>query len=202
MCTCVHVCVYLLVMLFYLIHQLNQTVIPWSKTTREGQKNVFTFLSGAVLYFLLYGMLMNKGLKGSVSGSVVLSVLRDFFPYFVVVDAIAMACLYKNYFHRSILSEIDEIAVAGPVTPPEKRENKKMKTSKVNKSSSGLKQEEVVFELQQHVAAAPTLPVPEQIVQDVKQEVIQGLVNDANLDPVHSTNISPNSDTNNPSPAT
>ncbi len=132
-------------MLFYLIHQLNQTVILWPKTTREGQKNVFTFLSGAVLYFLLYGMLMNKGLKVSVSGSVVLSVLRDFFPYFVVVDAIAMACLYKNYFHRSILSEIDEIAVAGPVTPPEERENKKMKTSKVNKSGrSGLKQEEAV----------------------------------------------------------
>lgn len=50
-------------MLFYLIHQLNQTVLPWPEGTREGQKNVLTFLSGAILYFLLYGMLMNKGMK-------------------------------------------------------------------------------------------------------------------------------------------
>ena len=97
-------------MLFYLIHHLNHYVIPWKQDARDGQKNVLTFISGAICYFLLYGALLSKASEARVAGSAFLSILKDFFPYFVIIDAIAMACLYKNYYQRPILCEVGEIA--------------------------------------------------------------------------------------------
>jgi hypothetical protein len=99
-------------MIFYTLHHINQYLIPWSKETSEGRKNILTFIFGAVLYFLVYGVLKDDKMKSIVENNVVLSVFGNFFIYFVIVDIIAVAGLYKNYFNRSILHEAKEIALA------------------------------------------------------------------------------------------
>ncbi len=96
-------------MLFYILHNLNHNLIPWSSTAREGQKNVLTFVLGACLYFFIWGWLTEPSTRNKLETTPFLSILMNFFGYFIVIDILAMACLYKNFFQRSILNEASEV---------------------------------------------------------------------------------------------
>ncbi len=88
-------------MIFYLIHNMinnMQLTSEWS----ESKKNCFTLIIGGTLYVLLYVFLeyFHK-----ITGNIFIDLLHKFFFYFVIIDAITMAILYKLYFGRSIFNE-------------------------------------------------------------------------------------------------
>lgn len=91
-------------MIFYLIHNIiNNFRKDWS----ESKKNSFTFIIGGTFYVLLYVFLeyISKN-----TGNLFIELLHKFFLYFIIIDILTMAILYKTYFGRSILKEIDPFA--------------------------------------------------------------------------------------------
>jgi hypothetical protein len=96
-------------MIFYLVHHVNQYLIPWPKGTTEGRKNVFTFIIGCMLYFVLFGYLIDPKRASFVEGNSFLLVLRDFFKWVIACDVLAVACLFKLHFKRSITTEIKDV---------------------------------------------------------------------------------------------
>lgn len=88
-------------MLFYLLHNLINN-LEFTQSWAESKKNIFTFIIGATCYILLYVFAEYLQRK---SGYLIFELFHKFFFYFVIVDAVAMAVLYKLYWGRSILNE-------------------------------------------------------------------------------------------------
>ena len=88
-------------MIFYTIHNLINN-INYTKEWNESKKNCFTFIIGATLYAILY--VIFEYLSRS-SGRLVFQMINKFFLYFVIIDVITMAVIYKLYWGRSILNE-------------------------------------------------------------------------------------------------
>ncbi len=89
-------------MLFYLLHNLINN-LQLTDGWKESKKNCLTFIVGATIYILLYVLAEYLQRK---TGYLVFELFHKFFFYFVIIDAITMAVLYKLYWGRSILNEI------------------------------------------------------------------------------------------------
>ncbi len=76
----------------------TQSATQWS----ESKKNIFTFIIGGTLYVLLY-VFLEYLIK--MTNNIFIELLHKFFLFFVIIDVIAMAVLYKLYWGRSILNE-------------------------------------------------------------------------------------------------
>ena len=89
-------------MIFWILHNIlnNLTTIKdWS----ESKKNLTNLLVGGNIYILLYvtlGYLVKK------SDNFLLEGFYNFFIYFVILDVMAMAIIYKLYWGRPITTEI------------------------------------------------------------------------------------------------
>ena len=88
-------------MIFYLLHNFINNV-NFAEDWNESKKNIFTFIIGGTLYVLLYVFLEYLVKMTKI---IFIEMLHKFFLYFVIIDAIAMATLYKLYWGRSILNE-------------------------------------------------------------------------------------------------
>ena len=92
--------------IFYFFHNIipsaDKSGITW------GQRNAKLFLIGMFFYVLIYVTMKNMQLKGLIDD-------KMYDPLFVgllilfFVDIFVMACLYKDYFGRSITNEVGEI---------------------------------------------------------------------------------------------
>ena len=86
---------------FYVLHNF---ILPSSDEFRGGRRNCATFLVGAVVYAILWGIVMHlKYLYGNVVDSI-LSTLR----IIIAADAATMAYEYRLYYGRSILHELND----------------------------------------------------------------------------------------------
>ena len=95
--------------LFYLLHSSD----VWSKKQTNGQRNSKTFLFGMFVYSLIYIILFNLYLKGSID-----KVTYDALYFIGVVmflsDLSVIGYTYRSYYGRSLLNEVGEIADITP----------------------------------------------------------------------------------------
>lgn len=84
-------------MICYILHQL-----PIWKKVPNGKRNVRIMILGLVLYILLHALAFEY--KDS---NLLFKTLNGYFFWFLVADIFACACLYRIYYGRSILRELD-----------------------------------------------------------------------------------------------
>lgn len=89
-------------MIFYLFHNIINN-INFTDNWNESKKNCLTLIVGGTLYVILYVLLEYLYKK---TYNIFFDLMHKFFFYFVIVDAITMAVLYKLYWGRSIINEI------------------------------------------------------------------------------------------------
>ena len=71
----------------------------------NGKKNTRTFFFGSILHWLFYVFL------NTVSTTIPsMLVFKNFYYIFWMIDAITMAIIYKTYYNRSIMNELDDYA--------------------------------------------------------------------------------------------
>lgn len=87
-------------MLYYLLHQSS----IWKNNNKltDGQRNVRIFMVVVVIYILLRSLLCRYKDTNFLAQT-----LFDYFYYFIIADIIAAACLYKMYYGRSIVKELN-----------------------------------------------------------------------------------------------
>ena len=109
-------------MIFYAMHHLMHLDGALDPSKMEemdynhGARNVRTFLFGSVAYIFLAVFLYSPMYQSLINDIFFLSALRDWFAWFVVADAIAMAIIFRKYWGFSILWEAKE-AIEGETRP-------------------------------------------------------------------------------------
>jgi len=88
-------------MFYYLIHNL-----PWGNDLQPGKRNVRTFITGSVCYILLHALLFTDKVSLNPMLTTVFYMLRRYFWWIVLADAVAMSITYKIAYGRNILTEI------------------------------------------------------------------------------------------------
>lgn len=84
--------------IFYLIHSLTSK----DESESNGGKNCRTFMIGAIIYIMLYMLLMHWSLKNPTYAGFTKSAMI----MLMIADISAVGYLYKNYYGRSILHEV------------------------------------------------------------------------------------------------
>ena len=84
--------------IFYIIHSVTKK----EEDEKDGTKNARTFILGAIVYIILYMLVMNFAIKNEEMGGT----LKAGLILLLVADIATMAYLYKNYYGRTILNEI------------------------------------------------------------------------------------------------
>src|SRR5438132_840105 len=95
-------------MFYYLIHNL-----PWGAQLEPGKRNVRTFIIGSVCYILLHALLFANKINFSPMFATALYILRRYFWWIILADAIAMAVTYKIAYGRNILTELPLFQMVG-----------------------------------------------------------------------------------------
>lgn len=95
-------------MIFYLIHQIIQNLIPWNKETKDSKKNITTFIIGSLLYVFLFSFVNSTNYQGFIESNFILFTIKHWFFWILFLDISAMAVIYKCYYNRSILDELPE----------------------------------------------------------------------------------------------
>jgi hypothetical protein len=97
-------------MFYYLFHHIfHYWFADLFKHKTDGQKNVMTFLFGSIAWWLLASFLFAPHFESMVSANFISFGLRNFFIWLVLIDAISVAIIYKLYYNRSIICEVNEI---------------------------------------------------------------------------------------------
>ena len=92
--------------ILYMFHNLFPSA-EYSGIT-EGQRNARVFLLGMFIYTLIYIMLKNCELNGTIS-EFIYPTYKVAFYTMLIADFCVMAWTYKNYFGRSVLNEVGEL---------------------------------------------------------------------------------------------
>lgn len=95
-------------MFYYLIHNL-----PWGEHLQPGKRNVRTFIIGSVCYILLHALLFASKINFNPMMITITYVIRRYFWWIVIADALSMAITYKLAYGRNILTEIPLIEMVG-----------------------------------------------------------------------------------------
>lgn len=93
-------------MLWFALHNIIKQFTDLTVETR----NLTTFMVGVVIYTLMYTFL------GSITreNNAFLFTFFNFFGYIILADAFSMAIIYKNHFHKPIVSEFNEVFAKEP----------------------------------------------------------------------------------------
>lgn len=97
-------------MYYYLLSRF----IHWDENAQQNdpnyphaKKNILIFMIGSVLYLFTAGFLWSKIYTPLINSILFLSIIRDFFPWFIFVDVIGCCILFKQFWGWGILSEVD-----------------------------------------------------------------------------------------------
>lgn len=90
-------------MIYYILHNLLRT-FSFTENWEESKKNCLTFIFGSTFYVLLFCSLEYFC---KLTKNLFLELITKFFLLFVGIDAVGMAIIYKLYYGRNILHEID-----------------------------------------------------------------------------------------------
>jgi len=96
-------------MFFFIVHQILNG-LPVTSEWSESKKNCLTLLVGGNLYVLFFVLLEWIQKTTGETGQFWAGSARNFYYWFIGIDAFAMAILYKRYWGRSILNEVTEHA--------------------------------------------------------------------------------------------
>lgn len=77
--------------------------VPFTSSWKESKKNCITFLIGANLHLFFYLIIQKLADRGGFA-----KMFYNFYYVFFLIDLITMAIIYKCYWGRSILHEIEE----------------------------------------------------------------------------------------------
>jgi hypothetical protein len=89
-------------MYFFLLHHVLK-IFPGLSELSNLRKNVITFMVGVILYIMTYAYLQTVVLNG---GGIFVETIRNFFVYILVADTISMGIIYREFYGRSIASEL------------------------------------------------------------------------------------------------
>lgn len=97
-------------MYFYLFHKLNHAIDPLDSKESEGHgaRNVRTLLFGGIAYIFTAAFLFSHIYQNLISSVFFLFALRDWFMWFVILDILVMAIIYKKYWGDTILFEVKD----------------------------------------------------------------------------------------------
>lgn len=87
--------------IYYLLHH----ILPESETFKDGKRNCATFLLGSMLYIIVYCVLCNVELRYGIAFE---PVRRSLFLMWLA-DVSTMGYIYKSYYGRSIMHEINDV---------------------------------------------------------------------------------------------
>ncbi len=85
-------------MYFYIFHQINQ-VLRKDKD-EDGSVNVRTLILGGIMYIITHAIISNPNSS--------MYLYKNYLLYFFLLDVFAMGIIYKKYYGRSILKEMNE----------------------------------------------------------------------------------------------
>lgn len=92
--------------IFYLLHN----IIPHNSKeggTTDGQRNCRLFMIGVFIYVSIYIFMKNIQLKGTIQEEWYES-LKVGLYVLIIADVMVMGYIYKDYYGRSILHEVNE----------------------------------------------------------------------------------------------
>lgn len=92
--------------IFYLLHNIIPIGSKESGVT-DGQRNCKLFLLGVFIYVMIYIYMKNVQLAGAIHKEWYES-LKVGFYVLIIADISVMSFIYKDYYGRSILHEVDE----------------------------------------------------------------------------------------------
>jgi hypothetical protein len=81
--------------------QLNDPNYPHAK------KNILIFMFGSIAYLFTAGFLWSKQYTSLINGTLFLSIIKDFFLWFIAIDVIVCFILFKQFWGRGLLTELD-----------------------------------------------------------------------------------------------
>ena len=90
-------------MIYYFIHNFLN-LFSYTSEWKESRKHCLNFIFGSTFYVTLFVFLQYLT---KTTQHLFIELITKFFPLFVIIDALGMAIIYKIYWGRSILSEID-----------------------------------------------------------------------------------------------
>lgn len=102
-------------MFFYLLHH-TINALPFTSEWSESRKNCLTLFLGGNLYVIFF-VFLEWIVKNSTGGNFWAQAFRNFYFWFILVDAFSMAIVYKSYWGRSIFREIVEEPALNDSTP-------------------------------------------------------------------------------------
>lgn len=85
-------------MYFYIFHQINQVIRK--DEDEDGSVNVRTLILGGIMYIITHAIISNPNSS--------MYLYKNYLLYFFLLDVFAMGIIYKKYYGRSILKEMNE----------------------------------------------------------------------------------------------
>ncbi len=85
-------------MYFYIFHQINQVLRK--DEDADGSVNVRTLILGGIMYIITHAIISNPNSS--------MYLYKNYLLYFFLLDVFAMGIIYKKYYGRSILKEMNE----------------------------------------------------------------------------------------------
>ena len=99
-------------MYYYLLSR----IIHWDENAQNNdpnyphaKKNILIFMIGSVAYLFTAGFLWSKQYESFIYGMLPLSIIKDFFLWFVAIDVLTCFILFKLFWGWSLLSELDGV---------------------------------------------------------------------------------------------
>lgn len=81
--------------------QLNDPKYPHAK------KNILIFMLGSIAYLFTAGFLWSKQYSSMVDSMLFLSIIKDFYLWFMAIDIIVCFILFKQFWGWGLLTELD-----------------------------------------------------------------------------------------------
>lgn len=85
-------------MYFYIVHQINQTIRR--DDDKDGSVNVRTLILGGILYIITHAIISNPNSS--------MYLYKNYLLYLFLLDIFAMGIIYKQYYGRTILREMND----------------------------------------------------------------------------------------------
>jgi hypothetical protein len=99
-------------MYYYLLSR----IIHWDENAQKNdpnyphaKKNILIFMIGSVAYLFTAGFLWSKQYASFIYSILPLSIIKDFFLWFVAIDVLSCFILFKQFWGWSLLSELDGV---------------------------------------------------------------------------------------------
>jgi hypothetical protein len=97
-------------------YYLLSTIIHWDEYSQKNdinyphaKKNILIFMIGSVAYLFTAGFLYSKQYSSLIYSILPLSIMKDFFLWFLAIDVISCFILFKIYWGWGLLTELDGI---------------------------------------------------------------------------------------------